>query len=490
MGIKKKTTRFNLRLTPLLICISYLLFGYLLFKPALSSYFFQDDWFTFKISNVSSLADFLTFFVPRTDVIYYRPLGMQVFFFIMHRLFEFNPVYYRLIALLTHSFNSFLIYYLLTIIGFRKIISYVTGIFFITSTTNFIPLFWSSTFPFILGVTLFLLALIFYIKNQIINNNFISLLFFLLGLFTFEIIAVFPIIILFWEIIIKRKGKYLKVLKYFILTGLYLSLRILVYKIPLEGTYKPNLKLFSTLRTYILWSLNWPEEMSKQFIKIFTVNPQFYNSFFDYVNFWLIGTIILTILILIIPLIMSYFVIKTKTKLITGLSLFGLTWFLICLIPLFLFSEHTYSYYLPVGLIGLLIFFSVQFEKLSAYFNNHKTIKIIYFISIVIVWFSMSNTTIKFNLLTFWVPKTACQSHEAISKTLLTDNNILEKGFNTFFISDARYRQALNDQDALQVIFNNHNIKTVYKDEKEILSGQEVIIEVADDNCTGLVKKY
>src|SRR3990167_8621943 len=81
-----------------------------LYKDAFSSYFFQDDWFSFRISNARTVADFLSFFSPRSDVIYYRPLGMQLPFFLMQRFFGLSPLPYRLLSLFTIIAASVVVY--------------------------------------------------------------------------------------------------------------------------------------------------------------------------------------------------------------------------------------------------------------------------------------------------------------------------------------------------------------------------------------------
>ena len=79
-----------------------------LFRPTFSKYFFQDDWFSLLISRAGSIRDWLTFFVPRPDLIYYRPLGMQMPFWLLTSLFGLIPLPFKIATWLMHIVNSWL----------------------------------------------------------------------------------------------------------------------------------------------------------------------------------------------------------------------------------------------------------------------------------------------------------------------------------------------------------------------------------------------
>src|SRR3990167_6930281 len=95
------------------LSMNYIRSGYLslfIYKDAFSSYFFQDDWFSFRISNARTVADLISFFAPRNDVIYYRPLGMQLPFFLMQRIFGLSPLPYRFLSFFTIISASVVVY--------------------------------------------------------------------------------------------------------------------------------------------------------------------------------------------------------------------------------------------------------------------------------------------------------------------------------------------------------------------------------------------
>src|SRR3989338_10640602 len=81
--------------------VFFLIFGLslFLFYPSLNYYFFQDDWF---VLNWVKTGDFLSFFKFRVDTIYWRPLSMQLFFWIGKSIFGLNPIGYHLISFTIH----------------------------------------------------------------------------------------------------------------------------------------------------------------------------------------------------------------------------------------------------------------------------------------------------------------------------------------------------------------------------------------------------
>ncbi|OGG00993.1 hypothetical protein A2153_05995 [Candidatus Gottesmanbacteria bacterium RBG_16_38_7b] len=84
---------------------------YLLFLPALTSYYFQDDWFAFSIVTGKKWSDLISFFLPPQDVIWYRPLGVQIPFFLAYTFYRFNPFPFKIMTFVFHLTNGLLVYY-------------------------------------------------------------------------------------------------------------------------------------------------------------------------------------------------------------------------------------------------------------------------------------------------------------------------------------------------------------------------------------------
>src|SRR3989338_11085658 len=81
-------------------CISLLLYG-----QSLNYFFFQDDFFEINISRADNVNEYLNFFKFRNDIIAYRPISLQNYFFISHHIFGLNPLGFRIITYLAFSLS-------------------------------------------------------------------------------------------------------------------------------------------------------------------------------------------------------------------------------------------------------------------------------------------------------------------------------------------------------------------------------------------------
>lgn len=446
----------------------FLLLGYFIYKPAFSSYFFQDDWFTFRISQISSFKDFLQFFLPRTDVIYFRPLGMQVYFYLMKLLFGINPVFFRLSALIIYAMNGILVYIFLLKLKLSRIASLLGSSLFVSSVVSYIPFFWSSTFPFILGVTFFLISFLFYssIKKNRQRNLVISLLFYILSLLTLEIIIVLPILLFIWEILYNKVKTLKRIFIYIIPLFGYLYLRLVAFSVSLKGSYSLKINLLPTVRNYLLWCFNWPEEISRQVVSIFSINPVFFASFTSSINILFIQSLIIVLILLVVPLYLKiriWFIRRSSPFELN--EFFGILWFLVTLLPLLIFSDHTFPYYLPIPLIGILLFLVSQTKFIFNYFRFNKLTKIIFTIVILIVWIGGSSTTVKFNQHAHWAPMRGLISRKTVDKVSksigINQNTIVEFKASHSEWEMSVFKLSLNDQDAFKFLFGDQ-VMTVY----------------------------
>ncbi len=456
MGFKKKINSLFLNKKTSYLVVFFLLFiiTYFVYHPALFSYFFQDDWFTFSISEAKYLKDFLFFFTPRLDVIYYRPLGMQVYFFVMKSVFGINPIYFRLSTFLIYTFNGLLIYKLLEEFKFSKKVSLFSAIIYTGSVVTYIPFFWSATFPFVLGPTFFLLSFLSYIKSNNFKLKILSFVFFFYGLLTLEEVVILPGILIIWDILNRKDlaGK----IKYWLLFILpilpYVYLRLIAFPVPLEETYTVKISFLSTIRSYLLWSFNWAEEIVRQFVAPFILNKDFIRSFSYFINIWLIETLVFILIFFILPFFLKLkdtFGRKLLVKLFTKIEIIGISIYVLGLVPLILFSNHTYPYYLPIPLIGFAIFIAFQTEFLLGKIKNQWKGNLI-IISLILLWLFASRSTIKFNELTHWAPRRAILAKNAV--TIYKQNEYLNP---TVFIKDLNYKYATRNGEALKIIYGD-----------------------------------
>lgn len=432
------------------------------YRASFYSYFFQDDWFSFRISRVRNIQDFINFFIPRSAVIYYRPMGMQIPFFIMNKLFSFNPFPYHMVILIVHSFNIILVYFLLKMITKKRIISLLISYLYATSLIHYIPFYWFATVAFVTGPMWFFLSAIFYLKfiTEEKNINYsLSLLSFFFGILTNEMVMILPVILLIY-LLINRKYSYIpNAVIFFVTAGIFLSLRFLIFPPPLHDSYKIGIgtHILTNFRAYIIWSFNWPEEMKAQFINFYTVNKQFISDFnFYYKSF--LYSFLLNVTFAIIPFLLTARQFLEKNY---KLVIFGTIWFVISLSTVITFKDHYYAYYLPIGLPALLMIWFLPVSNLI--YRLKKTDIITYFIItfILVNWYFVSNVSMDFNGKVHWAPRRANISENIINSVIPNKSVILKTG-KVVIKPDTENKWAMNDQDGMRAYFNNDSIITLY----------------------------
>ncbi len=227
-----KLNKFNIYIIYILIP---LILSTLLFSPFIFGFFVQDDFFFLAISKAHTFRELFDFFIPRADVVWYRPLSSQVFFFLGRRLFGLDPFYYHLVVLITHLLNIILIYYLALTMFKNHYIGILSSFIYGLSSVHFIALFWLSTYSFVLGPTFVLLTLLLYLKNK----YYLSFASFIIGLLTSEVVllTLVPISILVYY---KQKSLGKLLLKLFpclITTLLLIYFRKIIFPSSISGPY-------------------------------------------------------------------------------------------------------------------------------------------------------------------------------------------------------------------------------------------------------------
>lgn len=448
--------KLKTKLLGLIILITSLLASIWLYRDSFLSYFFQDDWFSFRISNAGNLTEFLGFFVPRTDVIYFRPLGMQLPFFLINKLFGINPLTFRIVTMITHAINVILVCILSRCITKNTFISLFVAFLYSTSLVHYIPMYWSATYSFVLGPTFFFLTFITYLKR----NYLISYICFTIGILVNEIVIVTPLILWLYNFFSKEKerSRYLFLLSF--TAFIFLLLRILLFPVPTFGDYDllAGKHILTNLQAYLLWSFNWPEEMKAQFINFYTVNPEFIRDFPRYYLVFIISLMINIVLLYIIPLFSRKFVFYKR-----NLSIFAFTflWFFIGLMPVLLFPKHSFAYYLPISLTGLLILSSqLLYYLLSSIRNKFQLAAYPIILIILFSWYYASAVGVDFNTLIHWAPRRAKIAEKLIAEVKARQDNNEE---NVLYLRNLpEFKLALNNQDAMIVITGRRDFKTVY----------------------------
>lgn len=430
-----------------------------LYRNSFSSYFFQDDWFTFKISAAKNAGDFLAFFVPRTDVIYYRPLGMQVFFFIMQSLFGINPLPFRIITLFTHAGVSLLL--ALIVVRLTKSVpqAFVVSFMYAVSAVFFIPYYWASTYPFVLGPFFFFLSFLLYLESKSRKTYLFSFSFFLMGALTNEMVLVLPVVLLLYEWLLADKKKIGRSLAYLLGGFIFFLLRFLFFKPPTSGLYHLEISksVLHNLLGYGMWAINWPEEMKAQMVTLGKFNSQFVQEFGFYYYVFVISLVLLIFISLIFPFIAG--IRKGEIRhMPVRIVFFGVTWFILGLITVLFFPVHSFSYYLPISLAGFLIGLT---SFIIAFCRKNPLLEKSLFVFLFLVWFIVSLVTVEFNERVHWAAKRGKNAKNLIH--LAAGQTVVGMPVTAFYVPDtSENKLSLNDQDALQVVFGNSGIITVY----------------------------
>jgi len=443
--------------------LSSIFLSFLVYKSSITAYFFQDDWFSLKISNAKTLTDFFGFFIPRKDVIYYRPLGMQLPFFIWRSLFGINPLPFHAVVFITHAVNIALVYLLIRLIRVDTFTALLASFMYGVSAVHYTTMFWSATYAFVLGPFFLFLSFILYllsVRRKSRNIHLLSIGIFILSILTNEITAVLLPILLAYQLYIKKLD-FKRLLPYFISVTSLFFLRFLMFPPPVSGSYEIGLskEILLNLRAYFLWSFNLPEEIKAQFVNLLSLNPQFVKDFNRY--FWLFAA---TFFISIMAYVVVPFITMIgKKDRRSNLFLFGISWFFIGLLPVIFFTQHSFSYYLSISLVGLLLSLTVSFKSLIDFlYSRNKLVTLLVIIITLINWSISTVVTIDFNSKIHWAPRRAQLSRMLVDKALkLYPLGNLDSNY-IFVRPSSEYKLSLNNQDAFRVIYNNDDLITAY----------------------------
>lgn len=434
---------------PIITVLSLLLFG-----KSLTYYFFQDDWFVLK-----STSDFLEFFKFRTDIIYWRPIGMFTFFSLAKSIFGLNPFGFHLIAFIVHILNGFLIAHLAFKLFNNFKAATITSVLYTSASFHFMTLSWLSLTWNAMGTAFFLLAFNFYLnfrKNLNLLNFVYILIFYFFALASSELAIIFPIFVVVFELFFTRDKAKTALPKIFPLVGIlllanltYLFARLILYPVPARGEYAININWLSlpNLFWYVAWLFNIPEVFKYHFGLLppsFSKDPTFIAPVKPYmIQLAIFFSVFLSSLI--------YFVFKKSSEK-TNYLIFALLTLLIGLLPVLILPQHTFPYYLSIPSIGFFLFIGFVSQKLP-----QQAILIL-----LISWFLTSFFAISFTRKTHWTSGESAISKETILKIKSALPNVAQGSTIVLYPATDQLRQSLMDQNALQVIFNDESIKTVY----------------------------
>ncbi len=259
------------------------LISLILYLPSFTNFFAADDWFHLRVSNISSVQEFVNFFLftqgPQSAGSY-RPLATQFFFFVGQNLFGLNPLPYHLITYTFFLGSLWLIYKVGTTLLPQKKLGLLAVYLYLFSATNFTKLYFLSAFQETL-MTFFVLLCIYWYLKQTSKYYFLSIGAFMMALLSKETAAVTPIFLL--GISFYQKKISLKTLiPFFIILFGYIYARFYLFG-KIEGeSYIWNFslrKILNTLLWYTLWCVGAPELLVDYVSSGLKVLPRFFTDF-------------------------------------------------------------------------------------------------------------------------------------------------------------------------------------------------------------------
>lgn len=457
---------------PILLIIVTVL---LLYYPALTTFFSQDDFFMFKVSQTNgTLTGFLKLFAPVPfavkGIAFYRPVFRESLHNIYYSIFGLDQIPFRILLFTIHFFNAFLVYKLINMLFKRKNIAFFTALFFAISAANVSTLYYLAGGIEAEGATMFgLLSLVLYRKNF-----FLSLLFFILGLASHEIIMMIPLVLAGKVLIDYPKGQRLNnILK---LWPFFLALFVLLYidffRIGFstgETQYQPvfNIKtLAQSFGWYCLWAFGLPETLIDYVLPGLKLNPNLMRYWSNYyvVIFPAFAAASTLLMIFVVHLL-----IRAKKVLLDRRFLLLVLWLLVGLLPVIFLPAHKSSHYL--------IFVLPAFWGTIVYicFNSRmpKFLAGLFLFSA----FLLSAASARLGSENYWAA-TRGKLAETLISEVKTTYPTLPKSAVVYFRNDPTYphlnsdwggtsKQAsliLNRSDAIQLLYKDPAIKVYYED--------------------------
>ncbi|HSX18660.1 MAG TPA: hypothetical protein VLE91_00840 [Candidatus Saccharimonadales bacterium] len=435
-----------------------------IFAKGLSYFFFQDDWFVLYQTNIHTLKEFFSLLWFRQDVIYFRPLGMQLFFFASQKIFGLNPLLFHSVAFLLHLVNIALIWTLAGRIFKNKFAASISTILFSSAAFHFMTLSWLSLTWNIIGTFFFLLTLKLFLdlKDRLsIKSVILITISFILALSSTEFALILPVYAVALELY-ENKPDVKKMAKVqtptLIVIFLYILCRLLIYKVPVDSNYALTIdtRAFTNLIWYFLWLLNLPEVLKYHFhlasLSIDKADPTFLQPFSPYVKpiFTSFALFTLTTVILVYKNL-------NKKTFIVGIFCIGL--FTCALAPVLFLPDHSFPYYLSIPSLSIIFFVAYLITNIKS-----ESLKRILVLILGASYISTSVLSVSFTRKTHWIG-----AEENISKMIVQavkTQNDLHKSKITIYPANYQTSQSLMDQYALWVIYNR-KVMTTFEESKE-----------------------
>lgn len=378
------------------IIFTALIISFLMFYPALGSFFTHDDFYFLKISEASSFKEFAGFFNPVKDdqnIGVYRPLPLRVYYFLGTSVFNLNPLGLRAVSFITFFLDILLVGYLAKLLTKNNKISSLSIFLYAVSVTHFGQIYYVGAFQELLITLLVLSSVIFFVKDKVV----LSFIFFILSLMCKETAVTLPGLF----VLVFLHQKYTKVSKvsfkkfvislvpFVLLLGVYLYLKFFHFG-TIEGDsyiwdFSPT-RAANTVMWYLLWSLNLPETLVDFIGPGLNINP-------NLMKYWSADIIPIALLFAAQLILIIYAFIKFKIRKNIIFILFCALWFLATISPVIFLPLHKFTYYLTLPLFGVVLFLAKLLEGRKGVFC----------IVFCFVWVFSSILTLRLTVKTNWI---------------------------------------------------------------------------------------
>ena len=415
--------------------------GFFVYKNIFSSFFFMDDFYFLSISKANDLGEFFNFFKP-IRFIPYRPISQQLFFFSMQKIFGLKPQPFHLIIFMVHLINSWLVYRISFKFLKNSLRAKIFSLIYVVAPLHFVGLYSITGSYVIFGVFFFLLSFLLWFgfeeKKDIKEKRYLyllSLIFFILGIFSSEIVAGLPFLIL---LVSKVKDKLKLIFPHFVIILMSVLINNFFAGSPETKAFEFRLTTFpSVFRWYILRGLGLPEGVK---------NGQQLEKNIIYFLFYLL-------LVLIIWGIFYFYKNKKKSREIKILAKY-IFWVIIAAFPFYFMSNHLNPIYFSVSFIGFLFIL----EKIL-------TKKLFFIYGLVFIILSFFG--VRLLLDTHWTVGRSRLSKDWIDKVKKDCFKFNKQGKAVLLIPDNIKKDeleiTLQKDKALQLFCYNDKLKTIYQ---------------------------
>ncbi|OGY08080.1 MAG: hypothetical protein A2700_02730 [Candidatus Blackburnbacteria bacterium RIFCSPHIGHO2_01_FULL_44_64] len=352
---------------------------FILYHPALKTFFSQDDFFHFRVSQTDgTLGGFLSLFgfhsFEERKIAFYRPITRELPFNLSYAFFGLNPAPLRILSFLLLFANTYMVYLLIAKLFKNKTIGFFTSLFFAT-TSNTAALYYLAGGIQTIGATFFILLTLLLFDRYLETGNkkikVLSFFTFLLALGSEEQSVILPVLLaglIFIQSSFKEsiKKSLLELWPHILVVCVFTWADINLIGFSKEETqYHFDFsikKLANTFSWYLVWAFGLPEMLIDFVLPGLKLNPSL-------MRYWphFYKPIFLSFFISAAVLIAATIYSGSKNIFKSRILWLLIVWFTTGLVPVLFLPQHKSTHYLQPVLPAF--WGAIIFLTFSAYEN-------------------------------------------------------------------------------------------------------------------------